>query len=97
GLNAAARLKTPLSARDPMEAMALCTVMTSPANVAQLLKSEVATGEEAEAAEALGPTLNACLSGVDKAELNRPGLRAVLALAAWRIATAVPNEGGGAD
>ena len=89
------QLKAPLGARSPWETMALCTVVTSPAEVAGLLKAEVATDEELKAAEALGPTLSACLSGVDRAQLNRPALRSVLALAAWRIATAssIASEG----
>ena len=91
GLAAADRLKTPLPARSPVEAMALCAVVTSPSKVAGLLKTEVTTDEEVKAADALSPTLNACLSGVDKAELNRPALRSVLALAAWRIAASEAN------
>ena len=91
-LSAADELTAPIAARSPLEAMALCSVITRPAAVGRLLESEVASDLEAEAAEALGPTLSACLSGTDKAELNRPALRSVLALAAWRIASATESH-----
>ena len=91
-LPAADRLKLPLSARSPVESMALCTVVTSPTEVAELLRTEVATDQEKTAADALTRTLNACLSGADKAELNRPALRSVLALAAWRIASEAEKQ-----
>ena len=94
GLSAASQFKSPLPARSPLEAMALCTVLTSPADVSRLLATDVATDKESLAADALMQTLNACLSGADKAELNRPALRSVLALAAWRIATTVESNSG---
>lgn len=81
-------LTAPLAARSPLEAMALCGVITRPAAAARLLESKVASEKENEAIEALSPTLSACLSGADKAELNRPALRSVVALAAWRIVSA---------
>jgi hypothetical protein len=84
-LSLAEDIAVPIAARSPLEAMALCGVMTRPAAVGRLLESDVASDEEAEAIETLSPTLDGCLSGADQAELNRPGLRSVMALAAWRI------------
>ena len=87
-LSAAEDLAAPVAARSPLEAMALCGVITRPAAVGRLLESDVASDKEAEAIEALSPTLSACLTGADKAELNAPAMRSIVALAAWRIVTA---------
>ena len=97
GVIAASQPASPLAARSPLENMALCTVVTSPAEVSKLLATDVTTAEEHTAIEALSPTLNACLSGADKAEINKVGLRSVLALAAWRIASSSPNSSEGAE
>lgn len=89
---AVADLKAPIGARSPLEAMALCTVLTAPDKARALFASEVTTKMESDASTALAPVLNECLQGVEKAELNRPALRAMLALAAWRLAaTAGPG------
>lgn len=86
-------LTSKIAARSDLEGMALCTVMASPAAVSKLFDTEVATKEEAEAAAALSPTLNACISDNSRAEMNRPALRSVLALAAWRLATSGQTSG----
>lgn len=78
----------PLEARSETEMMALCTVRTAPAEAASLFKQPVGSKEEIEAFKAIGPKLVACLGKDQKLEINRPGLRSVLALAAWRIASA---------
>jgi hypothetical protein len=85
-------LTAPLAARSPLEAMALCGVITRPAAAARLLESELASKDEDQAIEALTPTLNACLIGADKAELNRPALRSIVALAAWRITSEAERQ-----
>ncbi len=76
----------PLQARDEVEMMALCTVRRAPAEIASLLEQPVTSEEEAKAVQALSPTLGACLAKDQTLQVNRPGLRAILALAAWRIA-----------
>lgn len=78
---------SPIAPRSALEAMALCSVATRPAAVGRLLESGVASKQEAEAMEALSPTMTACLSGADKAELNVPAVRSIVALAAWRVAS----------
>jgi hypothetical protein len=93
-LSAAEDLAAPVAARSPLEAMALCGVITRPAAVGRLLESDVASDKEAEAIEALSPTLSACLTGADKAELNAPAMRSIVALAAWRIVTAGETNAG---
>ena len=91
-LTLAEELATPIAARSSLEAMALCGVVTRPAAVGRLIESEISSDKEAEAIEALSPTLNGCLSGADKAELNRPGLRSVMALAAWRFVSEAKDQ-----
>lgn len=88
--------RSPIAARSPVETMALCTVLAAPTATAGLFATTPASAEEAAAMQALEPTLAACLANGRKLELNRPGLRAVLALAAWRIASAplVAGENG---
>ena len=81
-----------ISARSPLEEMTLCSVKTRPAAVGRLLKSDVQSEEEAQAIEALSPTLDACLAAAHKVELNRPALRSVLALAAWRVVSEAESQ-----
>ena len=81
----------PLQARDQVEMMALCTVRQAPTEVANLLEQPVTSDEEAKAVKALAPTLEACLAKDQTLQLNRPGLRSILALAAWRIANGSGN------
>ena len=76
-----------IKARSPVEAMALCTALQAPQATAQLLEAEPTTKAEAEAISAVTPALTDCLKKDMKLELNKPALRAVLALAAWRIVT----------
>ena len=83
-----------IAARNDLEGMALCSVMASPGPVSKLFETQVATKEEADAMAALSPTLEACIAQNSKAEMNRPALRSVLALAAWRLATTVQTSGG---
>ena len=79
--------RAPIPARSALETMALCTVLASPRETAGLLATGPGSRDEAIAVKALAPTLNTCLASGHQAELNRPGLRSVLALAAWRIAS----------
>jgi hypothetical protein len=91
-LSVADDLTAPITARSSLEAMALCSVATRPAAVGRLLESEVASKQEAEAMEALSPTMAACLAGADKAELNAPAVRSLVALAAWRIVSEAKDQ-----
>jgi hypothetical protein len=77
-----------IAARDEVETMALCTVLASPGGTTALFRAHPASAEEAAAVRALAPTLSTCLAQSMQVKLNRPALRSVLALAAWRIASA---------
>ena len=76
-----------LVARDEGEFLGLCSVRTMPDRVAALLATAPASEEEKQAVAAISPNLAPCLKDGAVARLNRPGLRSVLALAAYRIVT----------
>jgi hypothetical protein len=83
--------RAPLVARSVTEEMALCTVLKTPKATAALFETQPATAEETEAMRPIGPVLTECLKKDMKVELNKPGLRSLLALAAYRI---VSQRGG---
>jgi len=83
-----------LVARDQTELMALCTVRAAPSEVAALLATRPASDEEAAAIRALTSRIGACLASGVRANLNRPAIRAVLALAAYRLVEARYALGG---
>jgi hypothetical protein len=76
-----------IEARSPLEEMALCTVMQAPQATAKLFATEPATSEETGAMQPLGGVMTECLKKDMKAEINKPALRSLLALAAGRIAS----------
>ena len=82
--------RRPLKARSPTEAMALCTALVAPQATARLLSTKPTSKPEREAMQAMGPVMASCLRKGAKLELNKPALRSVLALAAWRI-VAIPK------
>jgi hypothetical protein len=75
----------PLPARDQSEVMALCVVRAAPDDTETLLGTGHGSAEEAAALRALAPRIGSCLASGVEMRLNRPGLRALLALAAWRL------------
>ncbi len=79
-------------ARDEVETMALCTVLASPVGAAALFGTASDSKEEIAAMQALAPTLRTCLAQNMQLKLNPPALRSVLALAAWRIASAPSTQ-----
>ncbi|MBV9930768.1 MAG: hypothetical protein JO013_07470 [Alphaproteobacteria bacterium] len=78
--------RPPIQARGETEMMALCAVRAAPAAVEALLATPVASARETEVEAALGPAIGGCLKAGMTLRLNRPMLRAVLALAAHRLA-----------
>jgi len=80
--------RAPIDARSASEEMALCMVMRAPRQTADLLQTPPASREEAADEDLLAPLLSDCLKKGAKLELNRPAMRSLLALAAYRIVTA---------
>ncbi|MEA3035938.1 MAG: hypothetical protein QOH04_1703 [Sphingomonadales bacterium] len=78
--------RPPLRARDDSEVMSLCVAIDAPGQVAKLLATEGASPEEKAALGALVPAFAGCLRSQVKLVANPPALRAMLALAAWRLA-----------
>lgn len=76
-----------IPARSQIETMALCTVLKAPQTASELLETEPASKDESAAMAPIGPVLGECLKKEMKVSLNPPALRALLALAAWRIAS----------
>jgi hypothetical protein len=81
-----------IPARSESEAMALCTVLKAPEVTANIFKTEPATDAEIAAMKPLGGVLGECLKKDTKMTLNKPALRSLLALAAWRVVHA-PKTG----
>lgn len=72
--------------RDEIELMALCVVRASPAKVSALLETAPTSEEEGAVLRALMPDFNSCLSAGSSVRVNRLSGRAILALAAYRVA-----------
>ena len=82
-----ARHSSRLSPRSPTETMALCTALQAPQATARLLETEPTSKEESAAVGSIAPVLTECLKKDTQLTVNKPALRALLALAAWRIVT----------
>ena len=81
------RAQPVLEARGPLEEMALCTALRAPKDTAALFQTLPATPGESAAISSLAPALGECVATGTKAELNKPAIRSLLALAAYRIVT----------
>jgi hypothetical protein len=77
-----------LPSRSVTETATLCIALQAPQETAALLRTAPATAEERAASQPLLERLPSCLAAGQQVQLNRPALRAVLALAAYRIAAA---------
>ena len=75
----------PFHALDQGEVMNVCVVRTAPAEVEALLASEPGSAGEGAALRAVSPHIGPCLAAGTEMRLNRLGLRAMLALAAYRL------------
>ena len=74
-------------ARDEGEYLGLCTVRTEPEEVAALFATRPASEEERLAIGRLIPKLGPCVRVGASARVNGAGLRALMALAAYRLAS----------
>ena len=83
----------PIAARGEAEVMSLCAARAAPAGLGELFESEAGSARESEAIRSLMPNLSSCLASKVRLVTNPSGLRASLALAAWRL---ILNSGGDA-
>lgn len=74
-----------IRARDDSEMVFLCTVRAAPQQVAALLQTDVASDRESALLGELTTHAGRCLTQGSRIAINRVGLRALLALAAWRL------------
>lgn len=94
------RTETPLNVRlaraaagpatpafSPSDRVAICTVRSMPDQVAVLLAATPASADEEEAARALAPAVQLCAQGGPQVRATTPGLRAIIATAAFRTVT----------
>ena len=89
------RTAAPIAARTDSEAISMCIAMRAPKDTAALFRTEVMSDAEKAALTAIGPQLSGCVKQGTEFRTNRSGLRALLALAAYRIAvTSKEGEAG---
>jgi len=77
--------KPEIKARTPVEYTGLCLARHSPGDVDALLKTDPASPEENAALGKLVAALPECVQAGQEMRVNGPGLRAMIALAAYRI------------
>jgi hypothetical protein len=77
--------KGPIQARSAMEMTSICVVRAEPAKTFAIFRSDPTSADESHAMQAIAPTLMSCIKAGQKITLNKPGLRASLALAAYRL------------
>ena len=82
--------KAPIQARGPMEATAICVVRAEPVSTFAIFQTEPTSTSEAHAMQTIAPALMNCVQAGQKVTLNKPGLRALLALAAYRLTQPEP-------
>jgi hypothetical protein len=83
-----------VGAHDPLEDAAVCVIRADPAGSWAVLATDPTSDAELAALKAVSPSLPKCVPTGRKVVLNRPGLRAVLALAAYHMTQpASPAQG----
>jgi hypothetical protein len=86
--------KPSIAAHDVVEVTAMCMVRAEPAKSWAVFATPPTSREEGEAIQALTPTLQSCVPAGQKMAVNKPGLRALLALAAYHMTQpASPAQG----
>lgn len=75
----------PIKARGELEAVGLCLVRKDPQATVKLLGTDPMSGAETKALQSITPFLSECVANGQQFRVNRPGLRAQVALAAYRI------------
>lgn len=80
------RSAMPVPARTGSEAISMCIAMRAPQPTADLFHTDAMSSEESKVLAAIAPQLQGCVQQGVEFRTNRSGLRALLALAAYRIA-----------
>jgi len=82
--------KAPIAARSVPEMTAICVVRAEPARTYAIFQTDPTSADEAHAMQAIAPALMGCVKAGQKMSFNKPGLRASLALAAYRLTQPEP-------
>ncbi|MBB5713555.1 hypothetical protein [Sphingomonas aerophila] len=77
--------RPPVKAMNDSDLVASCVARTSPRDVAALFATPPASAAEATAIRGLTPVVERCVADGRQARFNKPGLRAILATAFFRI------------
>jgi len=75
----------PLNAHNDLEVMAVCVTRAEPDKVWALFQTDPTSQAEIAALNAMSPTIVGCIKSGQKIALNKPGLRAELAISAYRL------------
>ena len=86
-----------LQARDEIEVMSLCAVRAGPAEAVALFATVPGSNGERAALRAIAPRLGQCLRSGQDVRVNGLEVRALLALAAWRLGVLNGLVGGVGD
>jgi hypothetical protein len=78
--------KASIVSRGLTETVAFCVVRAAPGKVANIFATVPASEDENKAMQAIGQQIIGCVPAGQTMKLNRPALRALLALAAYRLA-----------
>jgi hypothetical protein len=76
----------PIVAHSPSEVVAFCVVRAAPGDVAKIFATTPSSADENKAMQAIGQEIVNCVPQGQSFRLNRAGLRALLALGAYRLA-----------
>jgi len=82
--------KAPITARSAAEMTAICVIRAEPVRTYAIFQTEPATADESRAMQGIAPALMGCVKAGQKMSFNKPGLRAILALAAYRLTQPEP-------
>jgi hypothetical protein len=82
--------KAPIVARNAMELISICVLRAEPDKTYAIFGTDPTSADEAHTMQAIAPTLTNCIKAGQQVSLNKPGLRASLALAAYRLTQPEP-------
>lgn len=77
--------KPQITAHNVVDVIGMCVVRKAPEETSALFATEPTSKDEDRALRAIGPALVSCVSTGQTMKTNREGLRAVLALSAYRL------------
>jgi hypothetical protein len=83
--------RAPIEARSATELTAICVIRAEPAKTFAIFGTDPTTADESHAMQAIGATLLNCVKAGQKMSFNKPGLRAMFALAAYRLTQPAPT------